>query len=88
MATGTTPTGATPAGLGRFCFRRRRLVLLIWIIGVMAVAFAGFGYGAAPDNDFSGGDSQSAKAQQLMETHFPKEQGDRPTVASPVRPSR
>ncbi|WP_258308788.1 MMPL family transporter [Streptomyces sp. NWU339] len=75
-ATETAPTGGTLAVLGRFCFRRRRMVLLIWIVGVIAVAFVGFGYGAAPDNDFSGGDSQSARAQQLMEKHFPEEQGD------------
>lgn len=81
MATETAPRGGTLAGLGRFCFRRRRLVLLIWIVGVIAVAFVGFGYGAAPDNDFSGGDSQSAEAQQLMEKHFPEEQGDRLTLA-------
>ncbi|MFI9155469.1 MMPL family transporter [Streptomyces sp. NPDC053367] len=81
MTTDTAPTRGALAGLGRFCFRRRRLVLLTWIVGVVAVAFAGFGYGAAPDNDFSGGDSQSAEAQQLMEKHFPKEQGDRLTLA-------
>ncbi|MFH8625806.1 MMPL family transporter [Streptomyces vietnamensis] len=81
MATETAPTGGPLARLGRFCFRRRRLVLLVWIVGVIAVAFAGFGYGAAPDNDFSGGDSQSARAQQLMEKHFPEEQGDRLTLA-------
>lgn len=57
------------------------MILLIWIVGVIAVAFVGFGYGAAPDNDFSGGDSQSAKAQKLMEKHFPEEQGDRLTLA-------
>ncbi|MFI8824381.1 MMPL family transporter [Streptomyces sp. NPDC053431] len=80
-ATETARAGRALAGLGRFCFRRRRLVLLIWVVGVIAVAFAGFGYGAAPDNDFSGGDSPSARAQQLMEKHFPKEQGDRLTLA-------
>ncbi|MFB7224497.1 MMPL family transporter [Streptomyces sp. NPDC056227] len=69
------------AGLGRFCFRRRRLVLVAWIVGVIVVAFVGFGYGSAPDNDFSGGDSQSARAQKLMAKHFPKEQGDRLTLA-------
>ncbi|MEV0492111.1 MMPL family transporter [Streptomyces atratus] len=74
-------TDGALAGLGRFCYRRRRLVLLTWIVGVIVVAFVGFGYGAAPDNDFSGGDSQSAKAQQLMVKHFPKEQGDRLTLA-------
>ncbi|TDE17854.1 MMPL family transporter, partial [Actinomadura sp. 6K520] len=69
------------ARLARFCFRRRRLVLLAWIVGVTAVAFAGFGYGAAPDNDYSGGDSGSAKAQELIEKHFPDQQGDTLTLA-------
>ncbi|MFI8497806.1 MMPL family transporter [Streptomyces sp. NPDC085524] len=81
MATETARVGGALAGLGRFCFRRRRLVLMAWIVGVIAVAFVGFGYGAAPDNDFSGGDSQSARAQKLMAKHFPKEQGDRLTLA-------
>ncbi|MEV0663101.1 MMPL family transporter [Actinomadura luteofluorescens] len=74
-------TGGALAGLARFCYRRRRVVLLAWIIGVVAVAFAGFGYGAAPDNDFSGGDSGSAKAQELIEKHFPERQGDTLTLA-------
>ncbi|MFC4020159.1 MMPL family transporter [Micromonospora sp. GCM10011542] len=54
---------------------------MTWIVGVIAVALVGFGYGAAPDNDFSGGDSGSAQAQKLMEKHFPEEQGDRLTLA-------
>ncbi|MEV3927494.1 MMPL family transporter [Actinomadura coerulea] len=74
-------TGGVLAGLAWFCYRRRRVVLLAWIIGVVAVAFAGFGYGAAPDNDFSGGDSGSAKAQKLIEKHFPERQGDTLTLA-------
>ncbi|WP_245666895.1 MMPL family transporter [Actinomadura latina] len=69
------------AGLARLCYRRRRLVLLAWIVGVIAAVFAGFGYGAAPDNDFSGGDSGSAKAQALIEKHFPERQGDTLTLA-------
>lgn len=52
------------------------MVLLTWIVGVIAVALVGFGYGAAPDNDFSGGDSGSAKAQELIDKHFPERQGD------------
>ncbi|SFO16641.1 putative drug exporter of the RND superfamily [Actinomadura madurae] len=82
MKTPESPrTDGALARLGRFCFRRRRLVLLAWVLGVIAVAYVGFGYGAAPDNDFSGGDSQSAKANMLLEKHFPKEQGDRLTLA-------
>ncbi|MGW3768484.1 MMPL family transporter [Actinomadura verrucosospora] len=74
------PDGAL-AALARFCHRRRRLVLLAWLVGVVAVAFAGFGFGAAPDNDFSGGDSGSAKAQKLIERHFPERRGDTLTLA-------
>ncbi|MFF4772022.1 MMPL family transporter [Microtetraspora fusca] len=74
-------TDGALAGLARFCYRRRRLVLLTWIVGVIAVAFVGFGYGAAPDNDFSGGTSDSAKAQALIEKHFPERQGDTLTLA-------
>ncbi|MEO3829451.1 MMPL family transporter [Actinomadura sp. B10D3] len=81
MASEQSPAGGILAGLARFCFRRRRLVLLAWIAGVVAVAFAGFGYGAAPDNDFSGGSSGSAKAQDLIERHFPERQGDTLTLA-------
>jgi len=77
---GTSRTGGALAGLARFCYRRRRLVLLTWIAGVLAAAFVGFGYGAAPDNDYAG-DSGSAKAQVLIEKHFPEEQGDTLTLA-------
>ncbi|MFF3390117.1 hypothetical protein ACFYW1_04140 [Streptomyces sp. NPDC002669] len=45
------------------------------IAGVVVVSFVGFGYGAAPGKDFSGGDSQSAEAQQLMEKRFPRSKG-------------
>ncbi|GGR98857.1 membrane protein [Micromonospora fulviviridis] len=81
MTTEAPRTDGALAGLARFCYRRRRLVLLTWIVGVIAVALVGFGYGAAPDNDFSGGGSQSARAQKLMEKHFPEEQGDRLSLA-------
>ncbi|MFD8821128.1 hypothetical protein ACFV1C_01960 [Streptomyces sp. NPDC059605] len=72
-ATETPPAGRTPAGPGRFCFRRRRLVLLILIVGVVVVSFVG--YDAAPGNGFPGGDSQSAETQQLMEKHFSRSKG-------------
>ena len=81
MRTETPRTDKALAGLARFCYRRRRLVLLTWVVGVIAVAFVGFSYGAAADNDFSGGDSDSAKAQALIEKHFPEQQGDTLTLA-------
>jgi putative drug exporter of the RND superfamily len=81
MTTETVRPDGTLARLARFCYRRRRLVLLTWIVGVVALALVGFGYAAAPDNDFSGGDSDSAKAQTLIEKHFPEQQGDTLTLA-------
>src|SRR3954452_7371013 len=78
---GRRPADGGLARLARFCYRRRRLVLLTWIVGVIVVAFAGFGYGAAADNDFSGGNTGSAKAQKLIERHFPEQQGDTLTLA-------
>jgi len=81
MTTETARTDGALARVARFCYRRRRLVLLTWIVGVIAVALVGFGYAAAPDNDFSGGNSDSAKAQALIEKHFPERQGDTLTLA-------
>ncbi|WP_285664598.1 MMPL family transporter [Actinorhabdospora filicis] len=76
----TARTDGALASLARFCHRRRRLVLLAWILGVIAVAVLGFGYGAPGDNS-AGGDSDSAKAQALIEEHFPERQGDTLTLA-------
>ncbi|MGV9310725.1 MMPL family transporter [Streptomyces sp. NPDC003691] len=81
MPTETPRTDGALAGLARFCYQRRRLVLLTWIVGVIALAVVGFGFGAATDNDFTGGDSGSAKAQALIEKHFPEQQGDTLTLA-------
>lgn len=76
-----TPPSGSLAKLARFCYQRRRLVLLTWIVGTITVAFVGFGYGAPSDNEYSGGDADSAKAQALIEQHFPEQQGDTLTLA-------
>ncbi|MFI7427359.1 MMPL family transporter [Micromonospora sp. NPDC049836] len=81
MATEAPRADGALARLARFCYRRRRLVLLTWIVGVLALAFLGFTFGAAPDNEYAGGDSDSAKAQALIEKHFPEQQGDTLTLA-------
>ncbi|WP_370144761.1 MMPL family transporter [Streptacidiphilus sp. EB129] len=61
--------------LGRFCYRRRRLVLLLWVIGTIAVLVVGFAFAAPADNDFAGGRSESAQAQNLIKLHFPAQKG-------------
>src|SRR5919197_6128040 len=84
IPTETPRTDGILARLARLCYRRRRLVLLTWIVGVIAVAFAGFRYGAPSHNDFSVGNSGSTKAQALIEKHFPEQQGDTLTLAIKV----
>ncbi|GAA1988243.1 MMPL family transporter [Catenulispora subtropica] len=81
MTTEVPRTDGALARLARFCHRRRRLVLPAWIVGVVAVAVAGFGFSATPDNAMSGGGSGSAKAQAVIEKHFPERQGDTLTLA-------
>ncbi|WP_370081133.1 MMPL family transporter [Streptacidiphilus sp. MAP12-16] len=61
--------------LGRFCYRRRRLVLLLWMVGTVAVLVVGFAFAAPADNDFTGGRSESAQAQNLIKLHFPERKG-------------
>ncbi len=69
------------ARLARFCHRRRRLVLLTWVVGAAAVIVVGFGFKAPADDDFTGGATESARAQDLIKNHFPQEKGDTVTLA-------
>jgi putative drug exporter of the RND superfamily len=69
------------ARLARFCYRQRKLVLLGWIVGVVAVAVIGFANAAESDNAYSVQDSDSARTQALIEKHFPEQQGDTLTLA-------
>ncbi|GAA1933800.1 MMPL family transporter [Kitasatospora viridis] len=69
------------ARLGRFCYRRRRLVLVSWVLGLLVLLVVGFGFKAPVDNDFTGGNSQSGQAQSLIKQHFPERQGSSLTLA-------
>ncbi|MCW2939311.1 MAG: putative integral rane export protein [Actinomycetia bacterium] len=66
--------------LARFCYRRRWLVLLLWIAGAAAVITVGFGFAAPADNNFAGGKADSALAGDVAAKHFPH-QGDSLTLA-------
>jgi uncharacterized membrane protein YdfJ with MMPL/SSD domain len=69
------------ATMASFCYRRRRLVASLWIIGAIVLIFVGFRYAAAADNDFNGGSSDSGHAQSVLNQHFPSQRGDSLTLA-------
>ncbi|WP_034213378.1 MMPL family transporter [Actinoplanes subtropicus] len=62
--------------LASFCHRRRRLVVVLWIVGAALVMTIGFRYAAPADNDFTGGSSDSGQAQRILDRHFPDQRGD------------
>jgi uncharacterized membrane protein YdfJ with MMPL/SSD domain len=69
------------ARLARTCYRKRWLVVPLWIVGAAVVIVVGFRFAAAADNDFSGGDSGSGRAQAILKEHFPQATGDQLTLA-------
>lgn len=56
-------------------------MLLLWVIGLLVVMATGFGFAAPSDNNFTGGRSQSAQAQNLIKQHFPERKGSSLTLA-------
>jgi RND superfamily putative drug exporter len=66
----------TLAGLARWCFRRRRLVLALWIIGFVVINGVGGAVGSNYSNNFNGGHSDAQDAFDLLRTRFPARAGD------------
>jgi len=63
------------ARLARFCYRRRRFVLVVWLIATAALLVLGIRFAAASDNNFAGGTSDSGRAQSIIADHFPASDG-------------
>ncbi|MDQ6616668.1 MAG: MMPL family transporter [Actinomycetota bacterium] len=71
-----TIEGTRIGRLARFCYERRRLVLIAWIVGFFAItALSQMAKGKFEDK-FSGGNSQSQLAQNLLTKKFPARAGD------------
>ncbi len=68
------------ARLARWCYSRRRLVLVLWIGGFVVMNILSSTIGNAYDNTFSGGSSDSASALSLLQTRFPQAAGDTATI--------
>ena len=66
----------TLAGLTRWCYRRRRTVVLLWIVGFVVLNALGGAIGSAFSDNFSGGHSDSIAAFDLLRARFPARAGD------------
>src|SRR3954447_18158031 len=64
------------AQLSRFCYRRRRLVVVLWVVGFVVMNVIGGVVGNAYSDNFSGGHSDSISAFDLLKTRFPARAGD------------
>ena len=64
-------------GIGRACYRHRRLTLLSWVLGVVCLITLWTRFGAAADNNFTGADP----GQTVLNQHFPRQSGDTLTLA-------
>jgi RND superfamily putative drug exporter len=69
------------AALGEFCYRRRWLVVPLWIVTTVVVMVVGFRFAAAADNNFGGNSSDSGRAQAILDEHFPSGRGESLTLA-------
>jgi RND superfamily putative drug exporter len=66
----------TLARLARWCYRRRRFVVAVWIVGFIVLNALGGAIGNAYSDNFSGGHSDSIAAFDLLKTRFPARAGD------------
>ncbi|MFI6279015.1 MMPL family transporter [Streptomyces sp. NPDC050988] len=66
--------------LGRFSFRRRRLVLMLWIAVLAAVGIGAAGVSTSTSDTFAIPGTQSQKALDLLEKEFPQASADGATA--------
>ncbi|MBO0893854.1 MAG: MMPL family transporter, partial [Acidimicrobiales bacterium] len=64
------------ASLARWCFRRRRTVLVAWILALILVAAISRAVGSSYTNNFSLPATDSSRAQDIVKANFPAQSGD------------
>src|SRR6478735_1098163 len=61
--------------LAQFCYRRRRTVLVLWIVALVGVSFLGNAVGGKFSQSFSLSGTESERARVLLEERFPARAG-------------
>ena len=62
--------------LAAWCYRRRRSVVVLWIVALVSMSVIGSNVGASFSQGFSLTDTESSRAAALLETRFPARAGD------------
>ena len=62
--------------LAAWCYRRRRTVLVLWIVALVGVSVIGSNVGSTFSQGFSLSDTESQQAARLLESRFPARAGD------------
>ena len=62
--------------LAAFCYRHRRLVVVLWVLGVIGLTVVGAGVGDNFREGFSVQGTESARAQSLLKATFKERAGD------------
>ena len=71
-------TSAERSSLGRLAawsYDRRRFVLLLWIVGLVAITVLAQGIGSRFQDSFSSGKSPSQRVQNILQARFPETAG-------------
>jgi RND superfamily putative drug exporter len=61
--------------LAGWSYQRRRLVLVLWIGGLVAITVLAQGFGSRFQNSFSSGNSPSQQVQNILQARFPQTAG-------------
>ncbi|HEX4820682.1 MAG TPA: MMPL family transporter, partial [Acidimicrobiales bacterium] len=64
------------AALSRWCYRRRRTVVIAWVVAFVLLNVVGGAIGSRYTDNFSGGTSDSMDAFNLLKSRFPARAGD------------
>ncbi|HEY2794949.1 MAG TPA: MMPL family transporter [Micromonosporaceae bacterium] len=68
------------AGLARWCFRRRYVVIALWIVALAILGGVEKGVGTSYSNNFSLPGTESKTALQLLQKSFPAQAGESDTI--------
>src|SRR4051794_35806512 len=66
--------------LARTCYRRRRLVVVGWVVALIAFSFLASAAGGKFKADFRMPDTESQRAFDVLKAKFPAQSGDTGTI--------